>query len=104
MVVDDNLHGEITVSLREPDTKRTKKASKSAINEQLFCSDVVVNNISHEQPELPSQSTETLTGLQCCDRCDGQHLTDDCPYYKKKRGEHPDAQKCICKKKVCTFD
>ncbi|KAJ1420986.1 hypothetical protein B484DRAFT_465681, partial [Ochromonadaceae sp. CCMP2298] len=29
----------------------------------------------------------------CCDKCDGKHPTDDCPYYKKKRDDHPDAQK-----------
>ena len=26
-----------------------------------------------------------------CDKCDGCHLTDDCPIYKKKRDDHPDA-------------
>lgn len=29
----------------------------------------------------------------CCDKCDGKHETDNCPYYKKKRDDHPDAQK-----------
>ena len=33
------------------------------------------------------------TGVLCCDKCDGKHLTDDCPYYKKSRESHPDAQK-----------
>jgi len=27
-----------------------------------------------------------------CDKCDGNHLTDDCPYFKKTRDEHPDAK------------
>ena len=26
-----------------------------------------------------------------CDKCDGAHLTDSCPIYKKKRDDHPDA-------------
>ena len=26
-----------------------------------------------------------------CDKCDGAHLTDNCPIYKKKRDDHPDA-------------
>jgi len=26
-----------------------------------------------------------------CDKCDGPHLTDSCPVYKKKRDDHPDA-------------
>ena len=34
----------------------------------------------------------------CCDKCDGKHETDDCPYYKKKREDHPDAQKNSLKK------
>jgi len=34
----------------------------------------------------------------CCDKCDGKHLTDDCPYYKKGRDAHPDAQKNFYKK------
>jgi hypothetical protein len=29
----------------------------------------------------------------CCDKCDGKHPTDDCPHYKKKRDDHPDARK-----------
>jgi hypothetical protein len=29
----------------------------------------------------------------CCDKCDGKHLTDNCPHYKKSRENHPDAQK-----------
>lgn len=29
----------------------------------------------------------------CCDKCDGKHLTEECPYYKKSREDHPDAQK-----------
>jgi hypothetical protein len=42
-------------------------------------------------------STATTTGgtpkVLCCDKCDGKHETDDCPYYKKKREAHPDAQR-----------
>lgn len=29
----------------------------------------------------------------CCDKCDGKHLTEHCPHYKKKRGKHPDEKK-----------
>ena len=34
----------------------------------------------------------------CCDKCDGKHETDACPYYKKERGSHPDEQKNYWKK------
>ena len=27
----------------------------------------------------------------CCDKCDGSHRTDDCPYFKGERDDHPDA-------------
>jgi hypothetical protein len=33
-----------------------------------------------------------------CDKCDGAHLTDDCPIYKKKRDDHPDAWRNFGKK------
>jgi hypothetical protein len=33
-----------------------------------------------------------------CDKCDGPHLTDDCPIYKKKRDDHPDAWRNFGKK------
>lgn len=28
-----------------------------------------------------------------CDKCDGPHLTNECPYFKKDREKHPDAVK-----------
>lgn len=32
-------------------------------------------------------------GKLCCDKCDGDHLTEKCPYFKKARDKHRDAQK-----------
>ena len=29
----------------------------------------------------------------CCDKCDGEHTTESCPYFKKERENHPDARK-----------
>ena len=31
--------------------------------------------------------------IYICDKCDGNHLTDYCPIFKKPRENHPDAQK-----------
>jgi len=28
-----------------------------------------------------------------CDKCDGPHMTDDCPIFKKARDDHPDAKR-----------
>lgn len=44
---------------------------------------------------IASTATSLLPALKdkCCDKCDGKHDTDQCPYYKKQREAHPDAQK-----------
>ncbi len=34
----------------------------------------------------------------CCDRCDGDHMTEKCPHFKKDRGTHPDATRMLGKK------
>ena len=53
------------------------------------------------QGEASIKKLETNTSSSselCCDKCDGKHETDKCPYYKKKRENHPDAQKNHWKK------
>jgi hypothetical protein len=40
-----------------------------------------------------SASKNSKGGGLCCDKCDGKHETDSCPYYKKPRDTHIDAQK-----------
>lgn len=43
---------------------------------------------------IPGKTETTLKdGKLCCDKCDGNHKTEECPYYKKQRDNHPDAQK-----------
>ena len=34
-----------------------------------------------------------VTTARRCDRCDGDHITTDCPHYKKPRGNDPDEQR-----------
>lgn len=49
-----------------------------------------------EETEVSSRKQIVVTSkakVLCCDKCDGKHETDDCPYYKKNREKHPDAQK-----------
>jgi len=67
---------------------------------------------SLRMPALPRQSsvrteTPSVTSGSCkaapapgrggaypkgtCDKCDGPHLTDSCPIYRKKKEDHPDA-------------
>lgn len=33
------------------------------------------------------------SSVACCEKCDGKHETDHCPFYKKRREDHPDAQR-----------
>ena len=40
--------------------------------------------------ETPSASGGTYP-KGTCDKCDGAHLTDSCPIYKRKKEDHPDA-------------
>ena len=54
------------------------------------------SNTGNDDKGTTSSSTTSKpssTDVLCCDKCDGKHLTDDCPYYKKSRESHPDAQK-----------
>ena len=44
-----------------------------------------------------SSSSSSSSSVLCCDKCDGKHETENCPYYKKKRDSHPDAQKNLKK-------
>ena len=57
---------------------------------------------NHSSPSSSNHSTVTSTtsstssgGKLCCDKCDGKHETSDCPYYRKERDIHPDAQKNV---------
>ena len=64
--------------------------SNSKLNSQIF-----------EQDESNNTNTNTNTNDKkklCCDKCDGKHETSQCPYFKKDREDHPDAQKNAYKK------
>lgn len=61
-----------------------------------------VDPSSKPQQNLSSRTTNSETIQKkitvevkplCCDKCDGKHDTSACPYYKKDRDTHPDAQK-----------
>ena len=46
----------------------------------------------------PASDDEPQKKKLCCDRCDGKHLTENCPYFRKERESHPDGQKNFYKK------
>jgi hypothetical protein len=51
------------------------------------------NGNGAQQQQQPSKNAKL-----CCDKCDGKHLTEDCPHYAKNREAHPDAQKNFYKR------
>lgn len=46
----------------------------------------------------PMSDDKILQKPLCCDRCDGKHLTEYCPYFRKERESHPDGQRNFYKK------
>ena len=36
------------------------------------------------------EGTESATGAEVCEKCDGAHSTDECPYFTEDRDDHPD--------------
>ena len=40
------------------------------------------------KPKTPASSQKELK----CDKCDGPHATEDCPFFKGERDDHPDAR------------
>jgi len=42
-------------------------------------------------PVAPARPPEPPSKPACCDKCDGPHVTDDCPHFKKPREKHKDA-------------
>lgn len=63
-------------------------ADSSSTNE-----DTVTATASSSEGATPAAVPVASSKPPCCDKCDGKHETDDCPYYKKKREDHPDAQR-----------
>lgn len=56
------------------------------------------NNTNGPPGAVAPASKAGLPVKLCCDKCDGKHMTEDCPHYNKNREAHPDAQKNFYKK------
>ena len=39
------------------------------------------------------KSKKKTKGKLCCDKCDGSHATNDCIFFERERGTHPDEKK-----------
>jgi len=42
-------------------------------------------------PVVPARPPEPPSKPACCDKCDGPHVTEECPHFKKPREKHKDA-------------
>ena len=80
----DKLSSRINLMNMNNNTKSTTDESENE-NE--------INNNDHSNINGNNQKIITKIKVLCCDKCDGKHETDDCPYYKKQRDEHPDAKR-----------
>lgn len=68
-------------------------SSTAASTRQTAPSPTPSNSKAAPAAAASSSSSSSTTKPLCCDKCDGKHETADCPYFKKGREEHPDAQK-----------
>ena len=64
---------------------KPSSAASSSSSSSFFSSSPCTSS----RKSIPSSSASKL----CCDKCDGNHETERCPYYRKKRGTHPDEKK-----------
>jgi hypothetical protein len=85
-----------TTTRRGSKTSSTSSQSAHRISKSSIRPSADVMKKNNEQ--AASSTCGHAEGKLCCDKCDGKHLTEDCPHYKKKREAHPDAQKSFYKK------
>mmetsp|Transcript_16718 Transcript_16718/g.25113 ORF Transcript_16718/g.25113 Transcript_16718/m.25113 type:complete len:261 (+) Transcript_16718:42-824(+) len=96
--------GGSTPAAVSPYKTKSRKVSKSLeyTNETVPTSSLKLskNAAVHPTDQLsPRQEIgHTANCKVVCDKCDGGHDTSSCPYYKKDREKHPDAQKNFYKK------
>lgn len=83
--------------------------SMASISDNSSAAVIVSNKPSRNTSSSSSSSVKTKenpiavssaasSGVLCCDKCDGKHETSSCPYFKKERDVHPDAQRNFYKK------
>lgn len=92
-----------TTTSKSSDQTTSSTASSSSVNNtpsssmfpsSLFPSVTTSKERDREAKTSSSAPPAAASGVKViCDKCDGKHSTDSCPYYKKPREDHPDAQK-----------
>jgi hypothetical protein len=86
-----------TLSTERDDLRRSNTPPLTPVTNNVHKERI---NVLERTKSLPvaSISQPSSTPVLCCDKCDGKHETDQCPYFKKSRDTHPDAQKNFYKK------
>eukprot|EP01038_Epipyxis_sp_PR26KG_P008191 gene8191-11081_t len=85
-----------SVEKEKPITSSSNKVTdqtKQQIQQTDIDNNLNVNNNSKNNSINNKINNSNNAKPLCCDKCDGKHETDNCPYFKKKREDHPDAQK-----------
>jgi hypothetical protein len=82
----------------DPSTEEIKYSEINRIHEQLKNKaappDQSKRTSLHTLPVIVKEKEKEVASTPAtCDKCDGKHPTDNCPYFKKQRDAHPDAQR-----------
>ena len=95
------LKGKYGSAVQErPSSASSSSKGVSALSSMLPSVSIARENSSKQRDQeaakvrsKPSTPSSSATKSLVCDKCDGKHPTDSCPYYKKARENHPDAQR-----------
>jgi len=69
---------------------RTDTSQRSRLSSDTSSSRKKLEKEKKKESSSGSSKSKSSKGM-VCDKCDGNHETLQCPYYKKKRENHPDA-------------
>ena len=68
---------------------RTSRRSITRTTSSIAPAKKKKNQLSRHNSSGTSRSSSS--SKLCCDKCNGKHLTDECPVYRKPREKHRDA-------------
>jgi hypothetical protein len=92
-----NSKNVLPAKLNSNSTVEDEQRTRSRTNSSIFGNKRVQQDKTSTGSTIVNDDDKASKPL-CCDKCDGKHETENCPYYKKNRDTHPDAQKNFYKK------
>jgi hypothetical protein len=76
------------------DSQHATSATSSSLDNPTDADCATMSTTTDKAPLSPTGlGVASPSAVLCCDKCDGKHATDACPYYPKTRETHPDAQR-----------